>query len=143
MIALLLAASALAQAPAGPNPPSHVERRFDTKGQLTEMTFFDYSVQPPLIERLMIVRNQPSIFELRTRTTERGKVLLRRETEKYSKPGVLTEREMVWGDQNNGQLDRKTIMIYSNRHVEAREYELVGKDWKLKRTTQHENGMDN
>jgi hypothetical protein len=108
-----------------------VERHFDEKGQLDIVTFYDYSVDPPRIERLTIQAGT------RVRTTERGQLLLRREVEHYGKTGQLRLRE-IEDCVNEGceKLDHKTMFEYASAKegskVTISEYLLVEDRWKLK-----------
>lgn len=114
-----------------------VEKKFDASGLLTELTYYDYSSEPAQVERLEISRNQKPFAEIRTRTTLKGKVVLRREIERYAKTDVLDEREVLWSSKRDGKLDRRTIMRYDEVEIDVQEFDLVGESWKLRSTSRH------
>lgn len=109
-----------------------LERKVNAKGQLSEVIFFDYNVDPPQVERLTVQGTD------RVRTTERGRMLLRRETERYdAKTGQLKSREVEsCAEEGCPQLDRKTELDYSAGKVTLRLYERVDDRWKLKATSE-------
>ncbi len=115
--------------PAEADGKTKVQRHYDKAGNLTEVVFYDYGVDPVQVERLTIEK------DVRVRTTQRGRLLLRRETERYSSPGVLREREIEWCSEGNGTLDRRTFMRYVKFKIEIVEYELRGGEWKIISTT--------
>ena len=104
---------------------SKVQHHYDKSGNLTEVVFYDYSVEPAQVERLMIEK------DVRVRTTQRGRLTIRRETERYSAPGVLREREIEWCSEGNGDLDRKTVMTYDKFKIDVLEYKLQAGEWTM------------
>ncbi|MBI3556461.1 MAG: hypothetical protein HY074_09380 [Deltaproteobacteria bacterium] len=125
----MIALSTLLAASAAEKGKPNIQRHYDKAGNLTEVVFYDYSVEPVQVERLTIEKDS------RVRTTQRGRLLLRRETEKYSAPGVLSDREIEWCSEGNGNIDRKTVMHYVNFKIDVVEYALREGEWKLISTT--------